>query len=75
MFVLILGINMPSAGLTLVANAAIPTALALLAASRSFVLNLFFVIWEGGYWNLCAPGKLSYLFPYILHMIYLNFIR
>jgi len=40
--------HLGSAGLTIVANVAIATSLALLGAPRSFVLHLFFIICKGG---------------------------
>jgi len=58
-----------SAGLTIVANATGP---AILGTGRSFVLNLFFVICTCGYLNL---SKLSERRPYILHMLYKNFVH
>jgi len=49
-----------------VTNVAIATGPALLGASRSFVLNVLFIICKGGYWNL---GKVSEETLYFAHAI------
>jgi len=47
---------------------------ALLGAPWSFVLNLFFIICKGGYYNLGARSKLSERRPKVLHKLHRKFI-
>ena len=44
-------------GLTIVANVAVATGPALFGAWRSFVWNLFFIAYKGGYQNFRCPGQ------------------
>jgi len=59
-----------SAGSTIVANVAVATGAALSGTPRSFVLNLFFIIYKGRYYHLGARGKLSKRGSYISYMLY-----